>query len=315
MNASELIDEEGRIRSSNLTSGLGEAIMEDRERKLVDETKKRVVLTAQSYDEFRHLVASVHQKRLSRSDIESLQEEHKGWDHHTNVRRRVEKETDLGIHGETFEEEQQREENTKQLSSSLPSSYTSTLEFKRDWHRSVGRLQTIEEYEAGLHLLEGLGWKQSLKLFKKELDVDLLEGIMQCLFCHPSLTSNPHHDRDNETHDEEGVTNPIFLLSNAHMSLCVLLPPILTQCPRFSLHWSLAQTHVSPAQLQAFFSPSTTSNTSLCIDGLWLEKKGSRYLEKVLNISKETQPSFPSPQDKYAFITQQCIAHTIQQYT
>lgn len=53
----------------NLEKSLSEAFVTDAKRKAEDEMKKRAIVTAKSYDEFRHLVAAAQQKPLDPRDI------------------------------------------------------------------------------------------------------------------------------------------------------------------------------------------------------------------------------------------------------
>ena len=57
-----------------LSAELASAVLSDQRRKAVDDMKKRSVMTARSYDEFRHLVACAqsNQKPLSSAELASL---------------------------------------------------------------------------------------------------------------------------------------------------------------------------------------------------------------------------------------------------
>lgn len=54
---------------ANLEKSLSEAFVIDAKRKAEDEMKKRAIVTARTYDEFRHLVAAAQQKPLDPRDI------------------------------------------------------------------------------------------------------------------------------------------------------------------------------------------------------------------------------------------------------
>ena len=64
-------DERRELDVKKLSSELSRATMEDKRRRDVDEMKKRSILTAGSYDEFRHLVACAHddQKAVSSKEM------------------------------------------------------------------------------------------------------------------------------------------------------------------------------------------------------------------------------------------------------
>lgn len=55
--------------NSKLEKELSTAFEKEHKRRAEDEMKKRAILTAKSYDEFRHLVAAATQKPIDRSDI------------------------------------------------------------------------------------------------------------------------------------------------------------------------------------------------------------------------------------------------------
>lgn len=57
------------INRKKLEAELSEAMAKDGERKAVDDMKKRAILTAASYDEFKNLVACANLKPLSRDDF------------------------------------------------------------------------------------------------------------------------------------------------------------------------------------------------------------------------------------------------------
>ena len=190
--------------TENLSSQIHEAIEDDRERKLIDETKKRVVLTAKNYDEFRHLVASANQKRLSREEIESLQDEKKGWGSVSghkpsqsssirslgcNLRSESEElkqnEVVSNLISSSFHEQNETSSNQSNPSlthdiSEVEYDHNSTLEFKRDWDR-------IKQLESGdgifvNQMLRKVGWRKCHKLFSKSMEIALLEDLIVHLY-------------------------------------------------------------------------------------------------------------------------------------
>jgi hypothetical protein len=73
------LDDKGNISAQSLECELKSALEFDVKYKQTDSMKKRAVRTAQSYDDFKNMVACAHLKTLSRKEVESLSQVKKGW--------------------------------------------------------------------------------------------------------------------------------------------------------------------------------------------------------------------------------------------
>jgi hypothetical protein len=129
-----VLDAEGNIDAAKLEKELKESLVFDVQYKQKDNMKKRAVKQAQSYDEFKQMVAAAHLKTVTSKEVESLSHAKKGWQKASNAKRH----TDAFI---LMEEQQilatQKQSTSSGFSASSLSLPKTSAEFERDIKRQA----------------------------------------------------------------------------------------------------------------------------------------------------------------------------------
>jgi len=172
MSTFQVVSSEGCLNTAHIQKELLCAIAEDHTYRVTDEAKKRHIATAASYDEFRHFVACADQKRVSRSEMESLSQPQKGWQVKTNLTTGNSKNTKGKKNGRIPRIHRNDDGFEPTFPTEVPKN---SMEFERDWRRHCTTPGLKLKY------LRLCGPKKIRHIFKTEVDVRLLVQFIEAL--------------------------------------------------------------------------------------------------------------------------------------
>lgn len=177
------IDSHGFIDSSSFAKDIHSALDEDKKYKETDYMKKRAVKVAQSYDEFKGMVACAHLHTVSRKEVEELSEKKKGW-----------KKSHTTFKGSSLLDDPDTRRGTVNLvaTHTLPKTM---MEFGRDWRR-------LEGLESKIPYLVRLGTSKFKKMISCADDFELLEDIQATLV---QINEESKNNIDNSRGDGGGL--------------------------------------------------------------------------------------------------------------
>eukprot|EP00618_Florenciella_parvula_P019764 CAMPEP_0119467902 /NCGR_PEP_ID=MMETSP1344-20130328/1886_1 /TAXON_ID=236787 /ORGANISM="Florenciella parvula, Strain CCMP2471" /LENGTH=205 /DNA_ID=CAMNT_0007500317 /DNA_START=68 /DNA_END=682 /DNA_ORIENTATION=+ len=164
---SSAVDTSGKLNTTMIQKELADSLKEDRNYHNTDEAKKKYITKCATYDEFRHMVASADQKRVSRAEMETLGKTTKGWEQKTKLTTGAKK---------SARAKRQQTKGSKKLSQEFPTTPPATsMQFERDWRRHC------KELGAQLRYLRLCGSETVLAVFKTEIDAALLGKLLAAL--------------------------------------------------------------------------------------------------------------------------------------
>jgi|EP00505_MAST-04D_sp_SCG-Rhode-Island_P001242 hypothetical protein len=175
-----LSDEYGEFSVKKLAVELATAVEVEEERYLIDETKKKAIVVAHSYEDFKNRVACAKMKPMKSEELQELGKSNmfeRAFNHNMTASRE-DRTVDILMNraskkrtGRTVEEEQGRAAVVELKTTELP---TTGPALDRDWWR---------EGEDGpkFLLLRRIGSKTLKKIFKNHLPFDLVTDIFRVL--------------------------------------------------------------------------------------------------------------------------------------
>ena len=173
-----LSDEHGEFSVKKLAVELATAVEVEEERYLIDETKKKAIVVAHSYEDFKNRVACAKMKPMKSEELQELGKSNmfeRAFNHNMTASRE-DRTVDILMNraskkrtGRTVEEEQGRAAVVELKTTELP---TTGPALDRDWRR---------EGEDGpkFLLLRRIGSKTLKKIFKNHLPFDLVTDIFR----------------------------------------------------------------------------------------------------------------------------------------
>ena len=193
----------------NLAHELATATENERKRRLIDDTKKKAIVVAHSYEDFKNRVACADMKALSSKELKELgnnQTHNRAFGFnttHQSVDASVQAVFDRSARarGELTQVEKIGKAALKVIKSkSIP---TNVSELDRDWKRE-------EDDNARYNLLKNIGLKALKKIFKKVVPFDLLSDITRVLSLNllfEDVNSTMDDDDDNNNSNNTNKNN------------------------------------------------------------------------------------------------------------
>lgn len=164
------------IDKSSLEKELTTAFVKDATRKAEDSMKKRAILTARSYDEFRHLVAAATQKPIDKADITRKAEVSANKSYLGTTSNHIQRRNDSIGFGISLSSSSSSDtstiNNTEPKLTMIPTNINTRSDIEKAWRRLPK--STIDRY----NYLLSLGCSTIENVFKFEIDCTLLGNFL-----------------------------------------------------------------------------------------------------------------------------------------
>mmetsp|Transcript_22413 Transcript_22413/g.32679 ORF Transcript_22413/g.32679 Transcript_22413/m.32679 type:complete len:233 (-) Transcript_22413:19-717(-) len=161
-------DNNGNIDAASLEKELQNALDFDLKYKQTDGMKKRAIKTAQSYDEFKNMVACAHLKTVSREEVESLRAVKKGW------KKAKEKKPDTLVLEKEVIADTNKQVDASAIQPRKIKKPKTSMDFERDWRR----LKSIPEKK---RFLVNIGAEHARKIFKGDISAETMEEMISVM--------------------------------------------------------------------------------------------------------------------------------------
>jgi hypothetical protein len=186
--------------------------------------KERACKTSSSYNEFKQMVAAAHLKKLSSAEVASLRNTKKGWEKKVQGTAGLVDTQGAYILSDESRIREQQASGGEFLDTAEIKLPKNVMELARDLRRRNG-------VSDKLSYLSYIGLKKAKLLFKKQVEIDLLEQLLLLVSCNDAIQQAEAYSEVNE----EGVAGVTLEESPSSSSSSSSTPSVFSEIEKIAV--------------------------------------------------------------------------------